>query len=211
MEVLLRLEEQFLGRTDNSMSISYDFAGTDVEIVRQFRTKSVGIINALADKMFYELNLLKEKAQARAPVGPDTEDHAGGTLRESFQEPTVEIRGNRVVGQLLWGGEPTTVTYKGGKAYDYARIIQEGSKAHAVNPLEEEGTRFKGAKTLTGHSYKRYGKGVLFFMVGGKEVFAEYAFPAGVTPNPFVEDTLLEMKDQMVADLDATVSGVMRK
>lgn len=195
------------------MALKFDFGGTDLEIVRSFRTKNAKLISDLEAKMLYDLNLLKAKAQELAPVGPSIpeQDHVSGTLRESFQDPTVTVEGSKIIGELKWGGAATTVSYKGGKAYDYARILNEGSSAHAVNPLEEEGSRFPAEKTLTGHSYRRSGKGVLFFLMGGKEVFAEYAFPSGVTPNLFVEDALDQMRDQFITDLQSTITSKARE
>jgi hypothetical protein len=160
---------------------------------------------ALVEKMTFMMTQLQQKAKTKAPS-------VNGTLADSIRDPRAEIDGDEVIGYLTWGGAPTTVSYKGGKAYDYARILNEGSKAIiAVNPLEETGSRTDASKTLSGKSERRFGKGVLAFMMGGKQVFAEYAFPKGTRPNRFVEDALMEMKGELIQGIQETISSVMKE
>lgn len=178
------------------MPIEFTLSGTDVRVVSDLQTKLETLGPALAEKMTFMMRRLQVKAQANAP---------NLAVRESIRNPRAEIVGSKVIGHLDVGGQPSTISYRGGKPYDLFQVFEKGAKPHAINPLTEKGTRLheKGAK-------RRTGKDVLRFMMGGKEVFARYAFHPGIQGSHFMEHAIQEMRVEFAESLLQTIRDVMR-
>ncbi len=138
------------------MSMEFSFNGTDVQVVQNLQNKIDVIGPALAEKMTYLMTKLQAKARANTAIL---------RVRESIRNPRAELEGTSVIGHLTWGGEPTTVSYKGGKPYDLALIFEKGTHPHAINPLGVPLT----ATGKRSHQTRIIGKHeVLHFLMGGR-------------------------------------------
>ena len=179
------------------MPLSFTFDGTDVNLAADLRTKLDVLGPALVQKMTYLMAKLQQKARANASVS---------RVKESIRNPRAEVEGSKIIGRLTWGGEPTTVSYKGGKPYDLAQIFEYGTRVHAVNPLTTSGTRVHefGAR-------RRVGKNVLKMMIGGKETFARFAFPRGVKAEQYMERAIESMRMEFAQGLLDTIRGEIKK
>lgn len=184
------------------MPITFTFSGTDLKVVADLNTKLDRLAPALVEKMTLLMTKLQQKARDNTRIG---------SVKESIRDPRAEIDGTKVIGYLTWGGEPTTVSYKGGKSFDIALIFEQGTKQHAINPLGAKGQL--GGRRLhhVAGSKKRIGADVLHFYVGGKDVFARYAFPKGIVAEHYMEKAVSSMKVQFAEGLLQTIKGVIRQ
>jgi hypothetical protein len=175
--------------------VNFSFNGTEVKVVAALQARQGRMVALLTEKMTYLMVKLQEKIQSKTK----------GIVSESIRNPRAVNQSGVITGYLDWGGEPTTVTYKTGKPYDIAQILNEGAKAHAINPLTVEGTRLheKGA-------VRRFGSNVLHFESArlGKEVFAAYVFHPGVAGQHFIESSIEEMRVTFAQEIAATLQQV---
>lgn len=178
---------------------------SEVKLAYKLRTRSSTLIPKLADKMFYLMTKLQEKAQANSGL-------TSNRVRESIRDPRAEVQGGRIIGTLDWGG--VDVSYKattGGKGiiYDLAQIFEKGQKEHAINALTERGSRTPqgrfGGKLK---SVRRYGANVLqWFNPPGSNnaVYAQSVFHPGREGIHFMENAVQEMKEDFADGLQGVV------
>lgn len=180
------------------MPLSFTFNGSDLEVIESFQFKSNKIIEALVERM--ELQMVKLQQLMRSKTK--------GRVAESVRNPEAHAEGGKIVGSLKVGGDQTTVSYKGGRAFDVAKIIDQGAKSHVINPLGIKGTRAheKGAT-------RRFGRDVLHFYSPrlGREIFADYVFHPGVEGSHFVETAIEEMRDDFREALINTLETVVTR
>lgn len=182
------------------MALKFTFSGTDVEVVAGLNSIVDKIGPALVEKMTLLMTKLQQKARARTRVA---------RVKASIRDPRAELQGTNVVGHLNWGGESTTVSYKGGKAFDLALIFEEGTKQHAINPLGLKG-ELGGKRQHIAGGAKRIGAPILVWPVpytkGDKAViFAKYAFPKGIIAEHYMSKAVAEMKDEFVRGIEDTI------
>lgn len=179
------------------MGFRITLEGTDTKVIFDIRRRIEVLNTVLMEKMTYLMTKLQNKAREKV----------SGRIKNSIRNPRASVEGTAIIGTLDWGGEETTVSNKGGKAYDIARILEEGAKAHVIHPLTLKGSRAheKGAK-------RRFGKDTLHFYSAklGKEVFADYVFHPGVPAAHFMRDTLAEMKGDIIEGLAQAIGAVKR-
>lgn len=180
------------------MSFKLEITKTD-ELAYGIETRSAILIDALIDKMTDLMRQLQAKAQASVT----------GSVRDSIRNPRAEYDGHYVVSKLDWGGFDDS--YKGGKTFDRAQILESGAAPHVIYPLGEKGTRGHAAKGKGGG--RRYGKEVLKFYSQnlGKEVFADYVFHPGVQAKHFMADAIDEMIAPFREGIKETLQEIIDK
>lgn len=186
------------------MGIKFSFNGTDVKAKAELND----IVNRIGPALVQKMTLLMTRLQQKARAG--TEIHV---VKESIRNPRAEIQGTTIIGHLDWGGELTTVQYKGGRKYDLALIFEYGSKQHPINPLGQAGQLGGRRQRQKGGLPKRLGANVLVWPVPytkgdySGHVFTRYAFPKGIVAEQYMRLAVDSMRQEFVEGLMDTIRG----
>jgi len=192
--------------------LKFSFNGTDVDVEAALELTNQRLIEATTARMQELMKTLQTRLQARAPrraLVPGNQEgllEVGGLAR-SIRDPRAYLDGTSIRGELTIGGDLTTVSYKGGRRYDVARIVTEGHRGgYPVNPLTKQGTRLheKGAK-------RRKGADILRFFRGGEKVFATFTFPEASEPNPFIKETTESMRREFSVGIRTAIKEAVKK
>lgn len=180
---------------------------TDIRLAEHFTSRPDILVAKLADKMLEMMTRLQEKARAGVP---------SSRVKESIENPSVEIQGKKIIGSLQWGNVP--VSYEGtgggsGITYDLAQIFEHGAKPHTVYPLTGRGTRTQTGKFGTKlKTARRFGQNVLHwgdpYVPGSDNAgahFAPYAFHPAITGLHFMENAVESMRSEIHDGLRATI------
>lgn len=193
------------------MPLSFTFNGTDIQVVESFQFKSSRVVNALVEKMEAMMVKLQEKMQSKTK----------GRVADSVRDPEAFVEGGKIVGTLKVGGEPTTVSYKGGRSFDIAQILDKGAVPHRIDPLLRAtgltgpGQPRGGTRLHEKGAVRRFGANVLqFYSIKlGREVYASALYGTsehpGITGSHFIEDSIDEMRGQIRDGLMSTLQQVV--
>lgn len=193
------------------MPLIISLNGTDVKVIESIQFKHDRVIGALVDKMEFMMVKLQNKMREKTK----------GRVAEAIRNPRAYVEGGRITGAIDAGGDPTTVSYKGGKSFDITRILNEGAIPHRIDPLLQAtgltgpgqprgGTRKHGKGEV-----RRFGSNVLSFFSRnvGKQVFASALYGKsqhpGITGAHFIENSVNEMRKEISEGLRQTLNDIM--
>lgn len=171
--------------------ISFDLNGTDVRVAASLHTRSNNIVAALAERMTSLMSQLQERIQDNYLSG-QVLNVQSGQLREGVKVYPTQVEGEEITGRVI------SETW-------YGRIQTEGgTRTYAINPIYTRSeSRRIGRGTL--QPYK-----VLHFEIGGREIFARYAFRPPLKSRPFMQPALESMKSEIIEGLkDAVLRAVI--
>lgn len=173
----------------------FKFSVDASKFVTSMQSLQSQMVEAVEAKMIYLMTRLQEKAQAGT----------SGRVAASIRDPRAEVSGAVVTGKVTWGGAPTTVSWLGGKEYDIARILEEGSAKDqwAINPL---------AAGTPSHAKGGRGRAKLGARALASDEFGPvaYAFHPKLIPQRFMRNAIESMKDEISQELRKTVYGVFQ-
>ncbi len=180
------------------MPLVISFNGSDIKVIESIQFKQNRVIEALVDKMELLMVRLQEKIRSKT----------SGRVAEAVRDPEAHEEGGRIVGTLKAGGDPTTVSYKGGKPFDITQILESGAKLHAINPLGVGGQLGGVRQHVTGGK-KRLGANVLMWEGAKGKMFAAYVFHPGIPGSHFIAESVNEMRKEIREGLQSALNQVV--
>lgn len=142
--------------------------------------KGDAVVEALIARTTEINRALEDKIKIRLSDGSTVKTHTG-KLANSVRRIPTEIDGNKITGGVAAGGGP---------AY-YAKFLEDGTRGpYTILPKDP--------------------KGVLAFIVGGKEVFAKKVTHPGLKAYLFMKGTLQEERGDIVEQYREAIREVLK-
>jgi len=159
--------------------IRIEFDGTDQQLVAFVRSRMSVLREALRIKMNGLMLMLQAHIVGQKLSGQMLH-HRTGKLIDSVRLNPAEATAteNEVAGGVSAGGGPAW----------YAKLLQDGTRAHEIVPVNKK---------------------ALAFLLDGKQVIVRRVMHPGTKPFPFMTESAEETREQILAGLQSAANGAL--
>ncbi len=156
--------------------------------LERLRTRGPEVITAIQNRV--TALMIAVASRAVGETIPSMFPNGAPNIAATVRAVPAEVEGTKVVGYVDAGGPKTTKrTKRSGVEVDYAAVQHEGiSHSYQILPFDKK---------------------ALAFMLDGKRVITKSVTHPGLRARPFLRQTLEEMQEQIVAELQAELDAIL--